>query len=301
VNADRRPERVPEPAGVDVLRFHEALPGYRPTPLHTLQVAGADVHVKDESDRFGLPAFKILGASWAVERALAADPATTMLVAASAGNHGRAVARAAAQRGVACRILLPRAVSRARADLIIGEGAQVTRVDGDYDAAVAAAGRAAGEVGVAVISDTGTAPSASWVVEGYTTLFREAAAQAAGPFGVVIVPIGVGSPRRLGGPRRIPPAAARGGHRGGAGRCRVCHGVAGGRPSRDRRDAGHGTRGHGLRHTVRRRVAGPSGRPDRHDHRARQRDARGDAGPSPPRHRRRRLRRCDARSPARPE
>jgi len=193
VNTDRRPERVPEPAGVDVLRFHEALPGYRPTPLHTLQVAGADVHVKDESDRFGLPAFKILGASWAVERALAADPATTMLVAASAGNHGRAVARAAAQRGVACRILLPRAVSRARADLIIGEGAQVTRVDGDYDAAVAAAGRAAGEVGVAVISDTGTAPSASWVVDGYTTLFREAAAQAAGPFGVVIVPIGVGS------------------------------------------------------------------------------------------------------------
>ncbi|MBV9165608.1 MAG: pyridoxal-phosphate dependent enzyme [Solirubrobacterales bacterium] len=67
----------------------------------------AAVQVKDESSRLGLPAFKILGASWAVERALRAESAVRTLVAASAGNHGGAVAHAAALRGLACRIFLP--------------------------------------------------------------------------------------------------------------------------------------------------------------------------------------------------
>lgn len=185
---------VPAPASPAVLRFHEGLPGYHPTPLRALHDVGwGAVHVKDESDRFGLPAFKILGASWAVEQALAAEPTTTLLVAASAGNHGRAVARAAAQRSVACRILLPGTVSQARANLIADEGAQITRVNGDYDAAVSAAHRAADARGVTLIADTGTAASASWVVDGYATLFREAAAQSNDPFDLVIVPIGVGS------------------------------------------------------------------------------------------------------------
>jgi diaminopropionate ammonia-lyase len=194
VNRHLHHEEVPTSAGPEVLRFHEGLPGYQPTPLRALDdVRWGAVHVKDESDRFGLPAFKILGASWAVERALVAEPTTALLVAASAGNHGRAVARAAAQRRVACRILLPSSISHARAALIADEGAQVTRVDGSYDAAVAAARRVADARGATLIADTGTTATASWVIDGYTTLFREAAAQATAPFDVVIVPIGVGS------------------------------------------------------------------------------------------------------------
>lgn len=194
INPHRRLHQVPPPSGDAVLRFHEDLPDYRPTPLRRFDTDGPGVvYVKDESDRLGLPAFKILGASWAVERALAIDPEIAVVVAASAGNHGRAVARAAAWRGIACRIHLPRSVSRERAEPIAGEGAQVIAVDGDYDTAVAAAQHAANEPGVALIADTGTGAAAAWVIDGYTTLFREAAAQAPGPFDLVIVPIGVGS------------------------------------------------------------------------------------------------------------
>jgi diaminopropionate ammonia-lyase len=165
-------------------------------------VAGVgDILLKDESDRFGLPAFKILGASWAVERTLRARPDVRTLVAASSGNHGRAVARVAAQRFLACEIYLPAASSGARAALISGEGAQVVRVDGGYEDAVRLAVRAAGQPGAALVADTALpgdpdeafGESAGWVVEGYSTLFREVDEQAPGPVDVVLVPVGVGS------------------------------------------------------------------------------------------------------------
>src|SRR4051794_32764470 len=107
VNAAWRPRDVPA-APSDALAFHRALPGYAPTPLCALGGVAAElglgaVAMKDESARLGLPAFKVLGASWAVERALreAGGPVGT-LIAASAGNHGRAVARVAAMRGLRC-------------------------------------------------------------------------------------------------------------------------------------------------------------------------------------------------------
>src|SRR5690349_12831518 len=98
VNPAYVPEAVPAPAA-EALAFHRALDGYAPTPLRPL---GDGVWLKDESDRLGLPAFKVLGVSWAVEKALRADPTIKTLVAASAGNHGRAVAHVAAQRGLYC-------------------------------------------------------------------------------------------------------------------------------------------------------------------------------------------------------
>jgi diaminopropionate ammonia-lyase len=192
VNPHRRDGAVPPPAGEEVLRFHRSLPGYEPTPLR--DVAGA--LLKDESNRFGLPAFKILGASWAVERMLRERPDVRTLCAASAGNHGRAVARAAAWRGLGCRIFLPAAAAAARADAIASEGAEVVRVDGGYEDAVAAAERAGEEPGAANVPDVSyepDAPAPAWATEGYSTLFREAAEQAGGPIDLVIVPIGVGS------------------------------------------------------------------------------------------------------------
>ena len=143
VNAAAEPARVPPPS-TDARSFHEGMAGYRPTPVHDLPGVARElglgaVGLKDESSRLGLPAFKILGASWAAERALRARPVTTTLVAASAGNHGRAVAHEAARRGLACRVMLPARAAAARRAAIAAEGAEVVVIDGDYEQAVALA------------------------------------------------------------------------------------------------------------------------------------------------------------------
>ena len=169
------------------LGFHRSLPRYAPTPLRELEPG---VWMKDESDRMGLPAFKILGASWAIERALAERPDVDTLVCASAGNHGRAVAHEAARRGLACRVYLPHRCAPARREAIVGEGAEAVVVDGGYEDAVAAAGAAGAEPGCLELADVG-APGgpAEWVMEGYATLFAELGRD----FGVALVPAGVGS------------------------------------------------------------------------------------------------------------
>ncbi len=173
------------PASDAALGFHRALPGYAPTRLHEL----GRVRLKDESNRFGLPAFKVLGCSWAVEQALEAEPETHTLVAASAGNHGRAVARVARDRGLAARIYLPARAVTARREAIASEGAEVVVLNGDYEDAVRAAAQDGLEPGVVELADVGVGGAASWVIDGYATLFAEL------PSGVdtILVPAGVGS------------------------------------------------------------------------------------------------------------
>ena len=111
LNGSFDPSGVP-PASDEAASFHATLEGYEPTPLRELREVAAEldlaaVALKDESNRLGLPAFKILGASWALDSALRDAPETHTVVAASAGNHGRAVAHAAARRGLRARIFLP--------------------------------------------------------------------------------------------------------------------------------------------------------------------------------------------------
>ena len=182
------------------LAFHQRLPGYEPTPLtHAPELARLlgidDVLLKIESSRLGLPAFKILGASWAVCRALQVrmgdelKPWSTLeelkdrlaslppltLAAATDGNHGRAVARMAALLGFKARIYVPAGTARARIDGIASEGASVEVVDGTYDEAVARSARDASEHCL-VISDTswpGYEDVPRWVMEGYSTIFWE--------------------------------------------------------------------------------------------------------------------------------
>jgi diaminopropionate ammonia-lyase len=194
VNPARDPALVPTADGAEATAFHQALPEYAPTPVRELPELAAElgvgaVLVKDESNRFGLPAFKVLGASWAIERTLRTEPGIHTLVAASAGNHGRAVAHVAAKRGLACRVFLPARSARARREAIAGEGAEV--VVGTYEEAVVAAYSAAAAPGVVEIADVGDSPQASWVIDGYSTLFAEAAEQA--KFDLLVVPVGVGS------------------------------------------------------------------------------------------------------------
>jgi|SRR6478672_2066816 len=187
------PRSVPAPSD-EALSFHRSLPGYAPTPVHDLPAVAAELHLasvvlKDESDRLGLPAFKVLGASWAAERTLREDRSVHTLVAASAGNHGRAVAHVAAQRGLAARIHLPARSSPARRAAIAAEGADVVVVDGTYEEAVAQAAAEGARDGVAEIADVGDSGPAHWVIDGYATLFSEIEEEV----DVALVPAGVGS------------------------------------------------------------------------------------------------------------
>ncbi len=189
--------------------FHRRLPGYAPTPL---RVVAPRVWLKDESSRLGLPAFKVLGASWAVERALAeAGSPVQTLVAASAGNHGRAVAWVARTRGLACRVYLPSRSVAARREAIAREGAEVVVVNGGYEEAVALAASDGERPGVLEVADVGESGPARWVIDGYATLFAEVAEQA-DDFDLVIVPVGVGSlgaaAARFGAAHGIPVIAA---------------------------------------------------------------------------------------------
>jgi diaminopropionate ammonia-lyase len=195
VNPSLRLSAVPEPSTA-ALAFHAGLPGYRPTPVHDLPDAArelglGDLALKDESDRLGLPAFKVLGASWAVERALRERPDVRTLVTASAGNHGRAVAHVAALRGLRCRIYLPARSSPSRREAIAAEGAEVIVTGGTYEEAVAVAAEAGTRPGTMALADVGDSGPAHWAIDGYHTLFAEAAAQ--GDFGVVLVPVGGGA------------------------------------------------------------------------------------------------------------
>jgi diaminopropionate ammonia-lyase len=195
LNPAVRPEAMPAPSG-DAAAFHVRLPGWRETPVRQLggvaaELSLAGVALKDESDRLGLPAFKVLGASWAVERALREAPGTRTLVAASAGNHGRAVAHVAAMRGLACRIFVPARAAAGRRAAIEAEGAEVVVTDGDYEDAVRLAAEAGAEPGALALADVGGSGAAHWVIDGYHTLFAEAAAQAG--FDALLVPAGVGS------------------------------------------------------------------------------------------------------------
>jgi diaminopropionate ammonia-lyase len=196
--------RGPSP---EALAFHVTLDGYAPTPLVDLPALAAELGVghilaKDESSRLGLPAFKALGASWAIHRALRAraDGAPVTVVTATDGNHGRAVARFARLLGQRASIWVPDGVHPDAVQAIRDEGAQVTATGGSYDEAVAAAARAAQADEAVLVQDTswdGYEQIPTWIVEGYTTLFTEIDAQLAeaglGSTDLLVVPVGVGS------------------------------------------------------------------------------------------------------------
>ena len=195
------------PARTEVQAFHPGLPGYAPTPLTEVPALAAElgvgrVLVKDESARMGLPAFKVLGASWAVHQVLSRQPADGVLtlVTATDGNHGRAVARMARLFGQRAHVFVPDGVHPMAVAAIAAEGAQVSEVGGTYDEAVRLAAEAGGQPGVTLVQDAGWPgyeQVPAWIVEGYSTLFAEvevqlAQAGAAEP-ALVVIPAGVGS------------------------------------------------------------------------------------------------------------
>jgi diaminopropionate ammonia-lyase len=202
------------------LNFHRKLPGYAPSPLvEVRELAGelglGRLWVKDESSRLGLPSFKILGASWGVYRALdrhvggvgtwdslddlkkqLAPHRPLVLVAATDGNHGRAVARMARLLELGGRIFVPAGTARARIEAIESEGATCEVVEGTYDDAVARSAEEADDRCL-VISDTswpGYEDVPRWVIEGYSTIFWEIEDQLAGDgVDAVVIHLGVGA------------------------------------------------------------------------------------------------------------
>lgn len=215
-NPYRDPDfRSPPPPTQPLTNLHRLLPGYAATPLVEAPGLAAAwgvgrVLVKDESTRFGLSAFKVLGASWAVYRLLlqrAGLPPDTpwtavsperlaagglrRLVTATDGNHGRAVAFMARMFGLGADIFVPAGTIPGRIAAMRELGARVTVVDGDYDDACA---RAAASLGpdASLVSDAytpGHEQVTEWIVEGYATLFLEIRHDV----DAVFVPVGVGS------------------------------------------------------------------------------------------------------------
>ena len=203
--------------------FHRSFPQYTVTPLAKLDGMAAwlglsSLSVKDESYRFGLNAFKVLGGSFAMARYIAGelgkdvselsydyltssdfrrDFGQATFFTATDGNHGRGVAWAANKLGQKAVIHMPKGSAKSRFDNIAKEGAQVTIEEVNYDDCVrmAAAEAAQTEHGV-VVQDTaweGYEEIPSWIMQGYGTMAGEAAEQLEEKPTHVFVQAGVGS------------------------------------------------------------------------------------------------------------
>lgn len=187
--------------------FHQGFPQYSVTPLADLEgMAGrlglGGLYVKDESYRFGLNAFKVLGGSFAMARYIAqqtgrdiADTTFDYLTSdelqkdfgqatfftATDGNHGRGVAWAANKLGQKAVVHMPKGSTQTRLENIAKEGADVTIEELNYDDCVRLAAKEADETehGV-IVQDTawdGYEEIPSWIMQGYGTMSSEAAEQ----------------------------------------------------------------------------------------------------------------------------
>jgi len=182
--------------------FHRSIPGYEPTPLARLSHLADDLglkglFVKDESFRFGLNSFKVLGGAYAISRfisqktgrsgltyedltspSLKEELGSFTFITATDGNHGRCVAWAARQLGQKAVVFMPKGTSPRRLQNILNEGATATIEEGNYDDCV----RLAAEVSArtpnsVVVQDTaweGYEDIPAWIMQGYGAIALEA-------------------------------------------------------------------------------------------------------------------------------
>ncbi len=190
-------------------RFHESFPIYKKTPLRKLnnlahELGVSDIYVKDESYRFGLNAFKVLGGSFAIGNYIAEQLGVDIdelpyekiiskevkdklgditFISATDGNHGRGVAWTARELGQKSIIYMPKGSAAERLENIRAEGADASITDLNYDDAVRLADKNAKKNGWILVQDT------SWtgyekipvnIMKGYTTMADEAYEQLEG-------------------------------------------------------------------------------------------------------------------------
>lgn len=182
--------------------FHSSFDVYTKTPLTSLPglakaLGVKEIRLKDESYRFGLNAFKVLGGSYALGRYIAKKlgeeienmPASKILskevreklgdltfVTATDGNHGRGVAWTANQLGQHSVVYMPKGSAKERLDNIRAEGADASIVDMNYDEAVRLANSQAQEKGWVMVQDTaweGYTDIPLWIMQGYMTMGYE--------------------------------------------------------------------------------------------------------------------------------
>lgn len=177
--------------------------GYAPTPLVELDALAATLSVervmyKHEGPRFGLGSFKALGGAYAVLKVLHQEAskaeghdvpmadvangkyahiaAQTTVISATDGNHGRSVSWGAQRFGMPCRIYIHAEVSKEREEAMQALGAEVIRIDGDYDASVALTRKEGEENGWFIVSDTswpGYVDTPTQVMAGYGVMTNE--------------------------------------------------------------------------------------------------------------------------------
>ncbi len=186
------------------INFHKSFPQYQATPLTPLSGLASylglkSLYVKDESYRFGLNAFKVLGGSYAIARYIAQQlgkdvsgvPYETLIsdglreefgqatfFTATDGNHGRGIAWAANKLGQKCVVRMPKGTTQTRLENIAKENAVVTIEDLNYDDCVRMAAKEAQETpGGIMVQDTaweGYEEIPTWIMQGYGTLAMEA-------------------------------------------------------------------------------------------------------------------------------
>jgi diaminopropionate ammonia-lyase len=186
--------------------FHRTCEDYGITPLRRLSRLSAhlgvsDIFVKDESYRFGLNAFKVLGAAYAIAKYLAerlempieelsfellkSEETKRKLgditfVTATDGNHGRGVAWAAQQLGQKAVVYMPKGSSLIRLHAIQAHGAEARIEEMNYDECVRLCAELAAERGWVVVQDTaweGYEQFPAWIMQGYSTIGLEAIEQ----------------------------------------------------------------------------------------------------------------------------
>lgn len=193
----------------EVKSFHESFKEYEKTPFIRLrrmaeQLGLSEVIVKDESFRFGLNAFKVLGASYAIGKYLAQKLCKDInelpfpvlkseeikkqlgnltFVTTTDGNHGRGVAWMTKQLGYKAIVYMPKGSTQTRVNNISELGAEVSITEWNYDDTIRFTSEQALKNGWEVIQDTaweGYADVPKWIMQGYSTLAQEVIEQMQG-------------------------------------------------------------------------------------------------------------------------
>ncbi|WP_312059794.1 diaminopropionate ammonia-lyase [Anaerotignum sp.] len=205
-----------------VQKFHSSFPIYEQTPLFSFQNTAdelglGDISIKDESFRFGLNAFKVLGGSFAIGNYMAQEISRKIddftynnlvsketrdalgemtFVTATDGNHGRGVAWTAKTLKQKAVIYMPKGSAKERLENILREGAEASITDMNYDDAVRFAHKQAEEKGWIMVQDTaweGYEDIPLWIMQGYGTMAYEAYTQISEKPTHIFLQAGVGS------------------------------------------------------------------------------------------------------------
>ena len=189
-----------------VIRYHQSFPEYEPTPLVDLKGLAADlgvnsIYVKDESYRFGLNAFKVLGGSYCIGSYIADQLGVDIsempferitspevkekvgditFVTATDGNHGRGIAWTANRLNQKSVVYMPKGSAEERLHNIQRLGADASITELNYDDAVRLAKKNADKYGWVMVQDTaweGYEKIPRWIMQGYTTMAYEAVQQ----------------------------------------------------------------------------------------------------------------------------